>query len=321
MNLNTQSDIYPLVSVISVNYNQAQITIETIESLKKVTYPNIEIIIVDNASHENPDCIKEKFNEIIFIKSDKNLGFAGGNNLGIKEASGEYILLLNSDTEVEKDFMQPLVSLLQSNPEIGIVSPKLVYYFSENKNLIQFAGSNKINLYTGRGSTIGFKTIDNGNFNNVTETHFAHGAAMMLPMRVIREVGLMPEIYFLYYEEHDWAQLVKRKGYKIYYNGKSTVYHKESMSVGKDNPNKVYYMNRSRIIYGRRNAGLFIFIISFLFYTFFSMPVNCLKYAIKGKMQFIGKLLTAYFWNLSNFNVKQNPFLNENNEIIYSKIK
>lgn len=319
--MDSKIERYPLVSVISVNYNQAQITIETIASLKKVSYPNMEIIIVDNASNENPDIIKEQFNDIKFIKSEKNLGFAGGNNLGIKEARGEFVLFLNSDTEVDENFLQPLVSLLVDNPEIGIVSPKLIYFFSENKNLVQFAGSNPINLLTGRGSTIGFKQIDGEQFNVVCETNLPHGAAMMLPMNVIKDVGLMPEIYFLYYEEHDWAHMVKRAGYKVYYNGQSTVYHKESMSVGKNNPIKVYYMNRNRLIFVRRNAKMLTALVSFIFYTCFALPANILKFMLNGELKFISKIVKAYFWNITHCNVKVNPFLTDYNEIVYSNSK
>ncbi|WP_297087549.1 glycosyltransferase family 2 protein [uncultured Draconibacterium sp.] len=319
--MDAKNELYPLVSVISVNYNQAQITIETIESLQKVSYPNLEIIIVDNASKEDPEVIVQQCPNIKFIRSDKNLGFAGGNNLGIKEARGEYVLFLNSDTEVDKDFLQPLVNLLENNPNIGIVSPKLVYFFSENKNLVQYAGSNHINLFTARGSTIGFKQQDNESFNHTIETNLPHGAAMMLPMRVIREVGLMPEIYFLYYEEHDWAHMVMRNGFKIYYCGTSTVYHKESMSVGKNNPLKVFYMNRNRLIFVRRNAKPLIAVISFLFYSFVALPVNVLKFLLKGEMKFISKIIQAYFWNITHCKVKVNPYLNEQNEIIYANFK
>jgi GT2 family glycosyltransferase len=319
--MDANEDLYPLVSVISVNYNQAQITIETIESLKKVSYPNLEIIIVDNASKEAPDVIEKKINDITFIRSEKNLGFAGGNNLGIQAAKGKYILFLNSDTEVDKDFLQPLVGLLKENPDIGIISPKLIYFFSKNQSLIQYAGSNPINLFTARGSSIGYKKQDNENFNRIYETNLPHGAAMMLPMRVIREVGLMPEIYFLYYEEHDWAYMIKRKGYKIYYCGESTVYHKESMSVGKNNPIKVYYMNRNRLIFVRRNAKPLIAIVSFIFYSLVALPVNILKFLLKGEIKFIEKIMKAYFWNITHYNVKVNPYLNKKNEIVYSNLK
>jgi GT2 family glycosyltransferase len=105
----------PLVSLISINYNQAQVTCDMVASLRRVTYPHLEIIVVDNASpSDNPDIIKERFPEVKLIKSDQNLGFAGGNNLGIAQAKGEYLLFLNNDTEVEPDFLEPLVRQPQS---------------------------------------------------------------------------------------------------------------------------------------------------------------------------------------------------------------
>lgn len=314
------SEKYPLVSVISVNYNTAQVTIETIKSLQNISYPNIEIIVVDNGSAENPDVIKEECPEINFLKLDQNLGFAGGNNLGIQVSKGEYVLLLNSDTEVEEGFLEPLVQLLQSDQKIGAVSPKLLYFFSENKNVIQFAGSGKINMFTGRGFVIGKNKYDDGSYNQVMETNLMHGAAVLLPKKVIREVGLMPELYFLYYEEVDWAERIKRSGYKIYYHGGSKVYHKESMSVGKENPMKTYYMNRNRILFIRRNAKPLITFVCFLFYTFVSIPKNVLVFLLKGKVQMALKLVSGYLWNYTHLKIKKHPFLNEKDEIIYAKI-
>jgi GT2 family glycosyltransferase len=137
----------PLVSVISINYNQARVTCDMVASLRRITYPNLEIIVVDNASpSDNPDIIKEEFPEVNLIKSAQNLGFAGGNNLGIAQAKGEYLLFLNNDTEVEPDFLEPLVELFENNPKAGIASPKIKYF--DGEHLIQYAGSRGINPWT-----------------------------------------------------------------------------------------------------------------------------------------------------------------------------
>src|SRR5690606_29489994 len=111
----------PLVSIITINYNQEIVTCELLQSLRNINYKNIEVIVVDNASKINPSkLISEKFPETKVIVSDVNLGFAGGNNLGIRQAKGKYILLLNNDTEVEPGFLQPLVSLMENNEMVGM---------------------------------------------------------------------------------------------------------------------------------------------------------------------------------------------------------
>jgi GT2 family glycosyltransferase len=117
----------PLVSIVSVNYNQPEVTCEMLQSLRNVTYPNFETLIVDNGSPtKSPDIIRENYPEVQLIISEKNLGFAGGNNIALKQAKGDYVLLLNNDTEVKPDFLDSLVELMESDKTIGIVSSKIL---------------------------------------------------------------------------------------------------------------------------------------------------------------------------------------------------
>ena len=242
----------PKITIITVNYNGLIHTEAFLNSLRKITYKNIEIIVVDNASPQGVGNLQSDFPEIKLILSHENLGFAGGNNLGIKEGAGKYFFLLNNDTEVDPDFIEPLVDLMESNPQIGIGSSKLVYY--SQPDTLQFAGSTGINPYTGRGFAIGHGEKDDAKFDKSYKTLLAHGAAMMISRAAIEKVGMMAELFFLYYEETDFCERIKRAGFEIWYCGKSKVYHKESMSVGKESPMKVYYLTRNRIVYTRRNT-------------------------------------------------------------------
>ncbi len=299
----------PLVSLISINYNQSAITLDMLRSLRDVSYENIEIIVVDNASpDDDPDVIKKEFPEVTLIKSKKNLGFAGGNNIGIRASKGDYILLLNNDTEVPPHFLEPLVDLLESNPEIGMVSPKIKFHW--NPELIQYAGYTKMNPYTIRNSSIGYHQKDNEEFNTITETNAPHGAAVMIPRRVIEKVGMMTEVYFLYYEEHDWAEIVKRAGYKIYYQPQSFILHKESVSTGKDSPFKTYYLTRNRLIFTRRNLTGLTKLISICFQVLVSCPKNTLQYLLRGKMAHLKAFWKGIFWNITHSkSIKDNPKL------------
>ena len=181
---------FPLVSIITVNYNQSKVTCELLESLRKVTYPNYETIVVDNGSPtDSPDKIGTLYPECRLIKSAKNLGFAGGNNLGIKHSSGEFLLFINNDTEVEPGFLEPLVSKLQSDPRMGMVSPKIRFYFAPDT--IQYAGYTPLNKVTLRQQLIGYREKDTGQYNSTRETFSIHGAAMMVPRKVVLEVGMM----------------------------------------------------------------------------------------------------------------------------------
>lgn len=289
---------WPLVSIITVNYNQAQVTLEMIASLRHLSYPNVEIIVVDNASRPEEPNVIGILPGIKLLCAEKNLGFAGGNNLGIKEAEGEYLFFLNNDTEVDPGALEPLVTLFTQQAKAGIASPKILYH--ESGEQIQYAGSKGMNPWTGRSVTIGALERDSGQYDAVYKTPIIDGAAMMVPARVVREVGLMPEIYFLYYEELDWCEIIKRNGYESFYVGTAKVYHKESMSVGKSSLVKTYYMNRNRLLYIRRNLKGWQFITSCFVFLCMALPKRALQFALKGQWRHVGKLYGGLVWNLTH---------------------
>lgn len=301
----------PLVSIITISYDHPEVTCALLESLRHITYPNVEVIVVDNASpKDDPAIIHQSYPEIIFIQSKVNLGFAGGNNLGIVQAKGKYILLLNNDTEVEPGFLEPLVAKLESNSSIGAVSPKIKFFFQPDT--IQYSGQAPINPYTMRSHGYGYGAKDTGQFDNDALTSFVHGAAMMIPTEVIKKVGMMAEIYFLYYEELDWAARIRAAGFQLWYVYNSTVMHKESMSTGKLSPFKTYYMNRARILYLRRNVHGFPFLISFLYQTLVAVPKNAVTFLAKGQKGHFMAYTKAVLWHVKNLFIKEihaNPAL------------
>jgi len=297
--MNPEDVRYPLVSVISINFNNPEVTAEMIESLKHISYPNIEIIIVDNASNVgNVDELNEKYPGIILVKSTQNLGFAGGNNLGILESKGKYILLLNNDTVVDPGFLEPLVKKCEENETIGAVSPKLNYF--ADKQMIQWAGNYEMNKTTLRCFSRGALEKDTGKYTEDWKSAYNHGAAMLVPRTVIEKVGLMAEIYFLYYEELDWGEQIKNHGFDIYFVHNSIVYHKESSSIGADSPLKIYYMNRGRFIFMRRNVHGFNFLVASLYMIFVAIPKNLFGFLIKKEWKSAGAYLDSVIWNLIN---------------------
>ena len=302
---------YPLVSIVAVNYDHPQVTCDFIESLHKITYPNIEVIIVDNKSpNDNPAIIKEKYPNVILYESHVNWGFAGGNNQGIMRARGEYVMLLNNDTIVDPMFLEPLIEKLENNPKIGAISPKIKFYY--DPEIIQYAGFYPISRYTVRNASIGFREKDKGQYDKEYETAYAHGAAMIVPIRVIKEIGLMSYIFFLYYEEADWSYRIKKAGYEIWYMGSSFIYHKESVSTGKLSALKTYYLNRNRIVFMRRNIDGKDFYIGILYQLVVAIPKNILFLLMKFKLGNVYAYLRAIGWHLKNaFNqdIHNNPAL------------
>jgi len=297
----------PLVSIITINYNQSEVTCQLLDSLGKVTYPMLETIVVDNASPDDtPDIIAERYPWVTLVRSDTNLGFAGGNNLGVLHSKGRLLLFLNNDTEVDPGFIEPLVDTWRKHPDAGMISPKIIFHFSPEKKTIQYAGARSINPITGRGSKIGFMETDNGQYNDIRPTDYCHGAAVMVPLEVIENIGLMPDIYFLYYEEHDWGEMIKRHGYRIYYCGTSRIFHKESMSTGENSPLKMYYMTRNRIIFMKRNRNRTHYL---LFFLFLSLPKNIMKLGTGKDRELLKAFVRGCMWHLQRQPEYRDPVL------------
>jgi GT2 family glycosyltransferase len=145
---------------------------------------------------------------------------------------------------------------------------------------------------------------DYGQFDKVMRTHYAHGGGMMVPARVVEKVGLMPEVYFLYYEELDWCEQIKRKGYNIYYQPKSLIYHKESMTVGKHSTLKTFYINRNRILFMRRNVKGWPLLVFTLFYMCCTIPKNVLVYLFRREPSHLKAFWHAFAWNVHNYRVR-----------------
>ena len=238
------------LSIITINYNGLIDTCELIDSIP--FKENMEVIVVDNASKEDEaSIISKKYPQVKVIHSEKNLGFAGGNNLGIKEAKGNYILLINNDTYFKNFDINSLIKRLESSDKIGIVCPKL--RFAWGNNPIQFAGYTPLSNITLRNKAIGFGEDDKGQYKTAHPTPYAHGAAMLIKREAIKKVGLMPECFFLYYEEIDWSMMFTRTGYEIWYDPSCTVYHKESQTTGQNSPLRTYYITRNRLLLVKRN--------------------------------------------------------------------
>jgi GT2 family glycosyltransferase len=292
-------DNKPLVSIVTLNWNTIDVTCDFLRSIKEQnTYENIEVIIVDNASKENPtQAFLSVYPAAKVICNDTNLGFSGGNNVGIRAATGEYIFIVNNDTEFTPGLIEGLVEIFSQYPGTGMVSPKFHYYF--NKGTIEYAGYNAVNIFTGRNAVVGCREKDEGQYNQITETNYGHGGAMMVAKKVIEDVGLMPEEFFLYYEELDWSVQIRKKGYKIFYQPKSLIYHKQSMTTGKMSPLKTFYLTRNRILFMRRNVPLVSFLVFVSFFMCFTIPKHTFTFLVKGQKQHLKSFWKGIMWHFN----------------------
>ena len=272
------------LSIITINYNGLKDTCALIE-----TFPfndKMEVIVVDNASENNEaEQISNRFPDVKVIKSDKNLGFAGGNNLGIKASKGKFLFLVNNDTYFEDFNIQALIDRLNSDPNIGIVCPKIKFAWSPQP--IQFAGYTQLSNITIRNQAIGFGEEDHGQYDVAHSTPYAHGAAMLIKRKAIDKVGLMPECYFLYYEELDWSMMFTRVGYQIWYEPKCTIFHKESQATGQHSPLRTYYITRNRLLLIKRNYHGITKWLSYIYIIGIVGVRDILRYLFTGRFSHI----------------------------------
>lgn len=243
------------VSIIILNWNGLKDTIECLESVKKIDYSNYEIIVVDNGSTDgSQNEIKRLFAEVALLENKENLGYAEGNNVGIRYAlmnGAEYIFLLNNDTVVDSQILNSFIDVVNLYPEAGIFGAKIYYYSDPNK--IWFAGG-KLDSVSMRFLHIGMNQIDSEKFNRIQEIDYACGCALFIKKEVIDRIGLLEPSFFLTYEETDWCYRAKALGFKILLSPQLKVWHKISVSFGGNNsPLYTYFFTRNRLLWAKRN--------------------------------------------------------------------
>lgn len=248
------------ISIVVLNYNNYQDTLECLSSLSGLDYENYEVIVVDNASNDDSYLrLKSEFPEHVLLKSPYNLGFAGGNNIGIMQAlsnGADYILLLNNDTVIgDKKLLHKLISFAGNKSNIGLISPLVLYYNTEK---IWFAGG-KINSLTGF-----CRHIKKGRSKNVIRracpyyVDYLSGCFLLVKREVFEKIGLLDEVYFLYYEDVDLCCRAKKVGYSCCLFPDTWVYHKKSATAGLVGKNKLselqsYYFSRNALIFAKKN--------------------------------------------------------------------
>lgn len=288
----------PFISIITLNYNQTDVTCDFLASTRNLKYRNFEILVCDMASAVDPSekILGGNYPNTRLLLSKDNLGFAGGNNWGMRQATGDFMFIVNNDTEVTDNLLDELLKPFYEDDTIGVTCPKIKYFDQPNK--IQYAGFNPMNNFTGRTTGIGTLEEDKGQHDTSGITFGAHGCAMLVKKEVIDKVGMFPEKFFLYYEEWDWSARILKAGFKIWYTAPAVIYHKESLSVGKANPMKVYYHTRNRILYMRRNAGFFPLLVFTLYFSLFAIPKNTISYLLKRQFTHLKFFLKGAAWNL-----------------------
>ena len=289
----------PRVTIILLNWNEYQDTIECVVSLKDMEYDNYEILIVDNGSTNNSvEILQEKFPEITLIKSKENLGFCEGNNVGIRHAledNSDYVFVLNNDTVVDRCVLKSLVKVAESNNDMCIYAPKI--YFYDKPTVINSCGTAldwlKLRPYIGECGQ-----EDNGQFAEIVEKDIFPGAALFMKKDVIEKVGMFESGLFIFHEDTDLCLRSKKAGCKNLLVPQAIVYHKTQMSMGKHHFLTNYYSTRNFLYVTRKHASLLNQFLVYLGTCMFGVKYF-MKYILGNSEE--KKIARGYFEGIRDF--------------------
>lgn len=257
------------VAVVVLNYKNIKETKKCVASLYNLNRKQIdlEVIVVDNGSKDGSVRELSKIKDLVLIENSQNLGYSGGNNIGIKyvlKKESDCVIVLNNDTVVEKNFLQNIPSSLKNGE---ILSPKIYfapgYEFHKRRytndqlgKVIWYAGG-KIDWKNILGEHIGVDEVDKGQFNKPKEIEFATGACMIIKKEVFEKIGFFDEKYFLYLEDMDFCVRAKKAGFKIIYEPEAVIWHKNAASAGGSGSSlQEYFITRNRLLFAFKYAKL-----------------------------------------------------------------
>ncbi len=247
-------DRSPLVHIVLLNYGGWRDTLECLDSLEGLDYPNYRTVVVDNASPDGSEAeLRRARPDLSMIQSGANLGFAGGNNLGIRHAlerGAHYVWLLNNDTVVEAASLTKLVETAEAEPSVGMVGSKLLFYDAPDR--LQAAGGGRLLAPLGLTTEFGRDARDDGSWDKPLALDHLSGASMLVRREAIEAVGLMDESYFMYREETDWCLRMRFAGWELRYAWGSRVWHKEGRSAGYKSARQDYYVARNMLFLMKR---------------------------------------------------------------------
>lgn len=294
------------ISFITVNYNGLADTISLLESILNARLSfAYEVIVIDNGSLKDEySVIKHQFPNIKGYYNRLNLGFAGGNNLGLEIATGEFIYFLNNDILLPKDADSEILAMLEVfalDSRVGGISPKIMYH--QPKGMIQFAGCTPLTSVTLRNKQIGYRETDRGQYDTTIEIPYLHGAAMLVPNRIIKEIGMMSDLFFLYYEELDWSCRINKK-YKLVYFAAAHIYHKESASTGRDSPLKTFCLTRNRLLFAYRNRSGINRILAVFYLIGIANSTRLIKFVFSGRWRHVGAVCSGTWSGIKLFSKK-----------------
>lgn len=275
----------PKVSIVILNWNQENDTSVCLDSLKALAYDNYEVILVDNGSKNgSPDRIKKRFPDTVLIKNDENLGFAEGNNTGMRYAlrkGADYIFLLNNDTAVDKDVLNELLRVAESDKSVGVVGAVNYSFDYPDRAVLVYTS---FNWFTGFTKKEKLDDISNGVITEPQEAHGVTGSSLLIKREVIEKIGLLDKRFFIYYEDTDWCMRARRAGYKVMYVPRAGIRHKVSVTFGQKTALEYYLYTRNLPLFMVKNCPKICLPSFFLFYIL-KISVYCAGLMLTGRFR------------------------------------
>lgn len=277
------------IAVIIVNYHSQALVCRCLDSLKRHSVHRLYCLVVDNSETPDVDLIAAHHPEAEIILAGRNLGFAGGCNVGIAKAlarHSKYLLLLNPDAWVESDSLSPLIAALEESPVVGMAGPRILYGDGSRR---LWNGGGRLNWWAGGTRTLLGQEPNEGEKRSID---FLSGCAMLLKAEAVRQVGPLGEEYFLYFEDTDYVQRFIKAGWSVAYVPTAEVLHDPSAVTGQQSACYVYYFSRNRILFMRRWGKWHHFLVFMLYNTLVKLPGAVLVFGVKRRQP---ELVLAYF--------------------------
>jgi GT2 family glycosyltransferase len=300
-------DSRPSVTTVILNWNGIADTRECLNSLRGITYPNNHILVIDNGSKEDEaSLIEQEYGSFVTVlRNIENLGFAGGANVGMRRALEEgtdYVLLLNNDVTVAPSFLEAMIDAAEARRRPAALCPKA--YFQDRPGVIYSTGGS-VNMWTGVARQLGRGELDTGQFERAARRDYADGLCMLIPLAAVREVGLLDEEYFNYWEETDWCVRARAKGLRCFYVPEARVWHKAERSREASDAFNFHY-RRNALMFMRKRGGRLRFATALAVQALYYAPLYFIRHPTRIGRAF--SELKAVFWHLSN-RVRRRPLL------------
>ncbi len=278
-------DGIPSVAVVVLNWNGTDDTLECLSSLALMDYPRCEIIVVDNGSQPSPrQVIHAQFPEVTYLETATNLGYAGGNNVGIRHALAkghDYVFVLNNDTVVEREVLRDAVPVAEADPKIAVVGVKIIAWDDPSRVWVAYG---QVTYRQGLVRLIGYYGLDDGAFDTQRDVEWVPGTAMLFRREALETVGLFDEEYFAYHEDVDWCTAARKRGLRVVFAPRPRIYHKGHRSSGGKGyvTPRQYLAGRNMVLYVRKHATA-LQLLKFIAFQLATIPLQYVRRWMSGE--------------------------------------